>query len=104
MDKLLSSLVSLWPVVLGAIIAGYLLASIIEPNAFSAFGREASLPWTPLAAKHVADVLARRPGVAGLAAFPRRSQRRSMRPWISGRICLVALAALRGPSSIVSRF
>jgi hypothetical protein len=34
MDKSLSSLVSLWPVVLGAIIAGYLLAYMIEPKPF----------------------------------------------------------------------
>lgn len=43
MDKSLSSLVSLWPVVLGAIIAGYLLAYVIEPKPFVGHGSPSAL-------------------------------------------------------------
>jgi hypothetical protein len=36
MDSALSSLVSLWPVVLGAVIAGYVFAYAFEPKSFVA--------------------------------------------------------------------
>ena len=36
MDSALSSFVSLWPVVLGAVIAGYVFAYALEPKSFVA--------------------------------------------------------------------